>query len=140
MKKMLLMAFLPMVLMMNVSCSKDDDEKNTASLVGTEWQCVHSFSVPVIGSATLTMDISFTTASKCHAVLTLPDAIASLLPIDLNGDFDYTFDGKKVVVATNNSYIDKLELTYANDSMLIFVIPENLRNILGTSELVFHKK
>ena len=132
MKKLLLMAFLPMALLMNVSCSKDDEDSVNTSLVGTSWECVHSFSVPVVGSATLTMNLAFTDESKCHASLVLPD--------NLDGDFDYTFDGKKVVVLTQNQYIDKLELTYAGDSMLIYAIPENLRSILGTSELVFHKK
>ncbi|MBQ3787749.1 MAG: hypothetical protein II849_02955 [Bacteroidales bacterium] len=140
MKKLLLMAFLPMALLMNVSCSKDDEDSVNTSLVGTSWECVHSFSVPVVGAATLTMNLAFTDESKCHASLVLPDAIAQLLPINLDGDFDYTFDGKKVVVLTQNQYIDKLELTYAGDSMLIYAIPENLINILGTSELVFHKK
>lgn len=140
MKKLLLMAFLPMALLMNVSCSKDDEDSNTVSLVGTNWECVHSFSVPVLGSATLTMDLAFTSESKCHASLVLPENIAQMLPINLDGDFDYTFDGKKVVVLTQNQYIEKLELTYAGDSMLIYAIPENMTTILGTSELVFHKK
>lgn len=140
MKKILLMAFLPMALLMNFSCSKDsEDEGETPSLVGTSWQCVHSFSVPIVGAATLTMDIAFTSESVCHATLDLPESIASMLPANLDGDFDYTFDGRKLVIATNNSILDKIELTYA-ESMLIYVIPQNLRNILGTSELIFHQK
>ena len=89
------MAFLPMALLMNVSCSKDDEDSVNTSLVGTSWECVHSFSVPVVGSATLTMNLSFTDESKCHVSLVLPDALAQLLPINLDGDFDYTFDGKR---------------------------------------------
>lgn len=142
MKKLLMMAFVSMALLATVSCSKDDkdDKSEIPSLVGTSWQCVHSFSAPLIGSVSLTMNLEFTSDKICHTELTLPDAIASLVPIDLNGDFEYTFDGKKIVVQTNNNLLGNIELEYVNGTMLIFVIPENYRSTLGTSELIFHKR
>ena len=143
MKKILLMTFVSMAMLAAVSCSKDDEKDNTdntISLVGTSWQCVHSFSVPVLGSVTLTADLSFTTGETCHIDLTLPSSIASLVPFDLNGDYAYSISGNKVIIDADNNMLGEMELEYVNGTMLIWTVPENYRSTLGTSELIFHKK
>ena len=142
MKKILLLAFVSMALLGVVSCSGDDkDSTPIPSLVGTSWQCVHTFTIPVVNtSATLQADLDFTTDNQCHAELSLPASLSSLLPMDLNGDYEYRFDGQKVVVVTGNSTIGDIEMDYGNGTMLIFTVPQNYRTILGTSELIFHKK
>ena len=137
-----MMAFVSAAMIATVSCSKDDNDKkeDIPSLVGTSWQCVHSFSVPIIGSLTLTVDMSFTSNEICHVELTLPSSIASLIPMDLNGDYPYTFDGKKVVIAADDNSVGNMELDYVNGTMLIWTVPESYSSTLGTSELIFHKR
>ena len=142
MKKILFLAFVSMAMMSIVSCSSDDKDNTPApSLVGTSWQCVHTFTIPVVNTpATLQADLDFTTAEQCHAELTLPATLAALLPMDLNGDYEYQFDGQKVVVVTGNSTIGSIEMDYVNGTMLVFTVPQNYRTIIGASELIFHKK
>lgn len=140
MKRLLLLAFLPLALAVTVSCSKDDEKTTPKSLVGTSWQCTHTFAVPIIGSASLTVDLSFVSEESCTASAATQPDLSSLLPIDLNGEFNYSFDGQQVHINVNIQQVNELVLDYVNGTMLVFTIPENYRQLLGTSELIFHKK
>ena len=140
MKRLLLLAFLPLALAVTVSCSKDDEKTTPKSLVGTSWQCTHTFSVPIIGSAALTVDLRFVDEEVCTASAATQPDLSSLLPMDLNGEFDYRFDGEQVHISVNMQQLNELVLDYVNGTMLVFTIPESYRQILGTSELIFHKK
>jgi hypothetical protein len=145
MKKLLMMTFVSLAMLATVSCSKDKDKDNntTPSVTGTQWECVHTFSIMSV-PLTITADLDFKTDDMCLVNFELPSTIAALLPDDMqlpsSGEFGYTFDGSKLVIATENSLIGNIELDYVNDKMLIWTVPENFRSILGTGELVFHRK
>lgn len=50
MKKLFILALAAFALMASVSCSKDEKDKvDRAALVGTSWQCVHTFTIPIVG-------------------------------------------------------------------------------------------
>lgn len=142
MKKLFILALAAFALMASVSCSKDEKDKvDRAALVGTSWQCVHTFTIPIVGtSATLQIDLDFVTEKSCHGVITLPSTLADMLPMDPSGDFEYTFNGKQVVIKTGSDMIGDIAMDYANETLLILTVPERYRSLLGTSELIFHKK
>ena len=145
MKKLLMMAFVSMAMLATVSCTKEDNDPTPepATLAETQWECVHSFSIPVIGiPATVTIDLDFTTDTTVTVGFAMVPDLSSYIGTDIpsSGDFAYTFDGSVAVVHTESDLGD-MTLNYADygsSKMLIWVVPENYRQILGTSELVFH--
>lgn len=141
MKKILLMAFVSLAMLATVSCSKDkEDEEQTVSLVGTRWVGTQSFSnIPMIGSIAITVDLKFTTESKCVTDITLTPQIPS---VDLpTGEFDYTFDGKRYVkIVTGSSLVGDLELEYEGNTM-IFNLPSIISSYTGgVTQFILNKR
>ena len=128
MKKILMMAFVSAAMLAMVSCSKDKEEE-AVSLVGTHWVGTDTFNnIPMIGSIAITADLTFTSETKCNAAVSLvPD-----LGIDLpQGEFDYTFDGKKmVVVKTNNNLVGDMTLEYQGNTM-VYNLPSSIASMAG---------
>ena len=141
MKKILLMAFVSLAMLATVSCSKDkEDEEQTVSLVGTRWVGTQSFSnIPMIGSIAITVDLKFTTESKCVTDITLTPQIPG---VDLpTGEFDYTFDGKRYVkIVTGSSLVGDLELEYEGNTM-IFKLPSVISSYTGgVTQFILNKR
>ena len=127
MKKILLLAFVSVAMLAAVSCSKDEkDEK--VNLTGTHWVGTETYSVPIIGSVAITADLTFISDTKCHAEVSLVPDMGIDLP---QGDFDYTFDGKKnVVIKTNNSLVGDMQLEYQGNTM-VYTLPSTIASMAG---------
>ncbi len=141
MKKLLLMAFVSVAMLAAVSCSKDD-EKETASLVGTEWECSESFTVMTI-EASFSANVVFNTETMC----TFSGNInaGALLNQDMpSRETAYTFDGKKVRFSVEelNSLLgtDEIVLDYDDNlRTMSFTLPSEASSLLGFDKLVFHR-
>lgn len=127
MKKILMLAFVSVAMLAVVSCSKDkEDEK--VNLVGTHWVGTETYTVPIIGSVAITADLRFTSETMCHAEVTLVPDMGVDLP---QGDFEYTFDGKKnVVIMTNNSMVGDMQLEYQGNTM-VYTLPSSIASMAG---------
>jgi hypothetical protein len=138
MKKILMMAFVSVAVMAFSSCSKDNDDEQV-SLVGTHWVGTETYSVPILGSVAITADLTFTTETTCIANISLTPTIPN---VDLpQGEFEYTFDGKKVVVIkTNSSLVGDLTLEYQGNTM-VFNLPASIAQMAGgATSFVLNKR
>lgn len=151
MKKFLMMAFLSVAMVAMVSCSKDDDEKSTTeperpSIVGTLWEANVNYNVPIVGSGTIEAQLFFKTDEICRVDIDLPATLQTALSmfgggdLDLDsGEYEYTFDGKKVVFARGTNSV---ELEYTGNT-LVFNIPAQYASVasaIGITEVVFYKQ
>lgn len=126
----LMMAFFSMSLLTMVSCSKDSDEDEVVSLVGTHWVGSQTFSnIPILGSIAINADLQFVSETKCIAEIGI---VPQLPNIDLPaGEFDYTFDGKKVVtIVTNSSLVGDMVLEYQGSTMA-YNLPAAIASMAG---------
>lgn len=126
----LMMAFLSVVLLAMVSCSKDNDEEESVSLVGTHWVGTQTFSnIPLLGSIAISADLQFVSETRCVAEIGIVPEIPSVdLPA---GEFDYTFDGKKMVtIVTNSSLVGNMALEYQGNTMT-YNLPTALAAMAG---------
>ena len=133
-----MMAFVSVAMLAFVSCSKDKEDE-AVSLVGTHWVGTETYSVPIVGSVAITADLQFTSETKCITSLSLTPAIPNLdLP---EGEFDYTFDGKKVVVIkTNSSLVGDLTLEYQGNTM-VFNLPASIAQMAGgATQFILNKR
>lgn len=137
MKKLLLMAFVSVAMLAAVSCSKDKEDENV-SLVGTHWVGTETYSVPIIGSVAITADLRFNTETKCRAEVSLVPDLGVDLP---EGEFDYTFDGKKdVVIKTNNNLVGDMILEYQGSTM-VYNLPSSIASMAGgATSFVLNKR
>ena len=145
MKKFLIMTFVSVAMLAAVSCSKDD-EKETPSLVGTEWECNETISTTVMSipvSGSMTADLVFTTETSCNFSGNVN--VAGLIERDIPaGERPYSFDGKKVrfAVPEMSSLLgsDELVLDY-NDNLrtLSYALPSSVASMLGKDAIVFHR-
>ena len=127
MKKILMTAFVSVAMLAFVSCSKDKEDE-AVSLVGTHWVGTETYSVPIVGSVAITADLTFTSETKCHAEVSLVPDMGVDLP---QGDFDYTFDGKKnVVIMTNNNLVGDMQLEYQGNTM-VYNLPSSIASMAG---------
>lgn len=147
MKKILMMAFVSMALLATVSCSKDDDKKSDPPTIkGTLWEANIDYDVMILGSGSIEVQLFFKNESVCRMDIDFPAALAVALEqllghgIDLDsGEYEYTFDGEKVVITLNSQPI---ELEYTG-STLVFKIPSqysSIASMAGISEVVFYKR
>lgn len=146
MKKILMMTFVSMAMLATVACSKDDDKESSApapSLTGTLWETqVQYTNVPMLGSGSIDAQLYFKSDDICRFDVDLPAAVQMALNAfgigDLEaGEYGYTFDGEKVVLAAMNG----VELEYTG-STLVYHIPSQLSAIatyIGGSDVVFRK-
>lgn len=144
MKKLLLLAFVSVTMMAAVSCSKDDD-KSSASLVGTLWVAdVNYTDVPMLGSGSIEVQLYFKNDSTCRIDADLPATIQmamSALGIGnlQPGDYPYTFDGSKVTLQVSSG---STSLDYTGNT-LVFHIPDQYSIVipyLGGPDVVFNKQ
>lgn len=144
MKKILMVVFASVAMLASVSCSKDDENKSSASLVGTLWVANVEYSdVPILGSGSVEAELYFRTESVCRFDADLPAMVQmALSTMGINnleaGDYNYTFDGNKVTV----SAMSGVELDY-NGNTLVYHIPSQYNMIatyIGGSEVVFYKQ
>ena len=144
MKKLLLMSFVAMAMM--VSCSKDDSSSTSsepATLKGTLWEANQAYNIPILGQGTMEVQLYFKTEDLCRVDIDLPATLQGALSTlgigDLDsGEYGYTFDGKKVVFDVR----DGIELEYKG-STLVYHIPSQYSAIstyIGGTEIVFRQQ
>lgn len=127
MKKILMMVFVSFAMLATVSCSKDkEDEK--VSLVGTHWVGTESYSVPILGAVAVSVDLTFTSETKCLTEISITPSVGFDIP---SGEYDYTFDGKKtIVIKTDVQLLGDLTLEYQGNT-LVFNLPPTLAQMAG---------
>lgn len=144
MKRILIMVFASVAMMASVSCSKDDDNKSGATLVGTLWVANVEYSnVPLLGSGSVEAELYFRTEDVCRFDADLPAMVQmALAAMGINnleaGEYNYTFDGNKVTV----SAMSGVEMEYTGNT-LVYHIPSQYNMIatyIGGSEVVFYKQ
>ena len=141
-----MMAFVSMAMLATVSCSKDDEKStDTSSLQGTLWEANIDYDVMILGSGSIEAQLFFKSESVCRVDIDFPATLMAVLEqfvgdVDLDsGDYDYTFDGKKVVFTVNGQPV---ELEYRGDTMVL-PIPSRystVASMAGISEIVFYKQ
>ena len=144
MKKILMMAFVAVAILASVSCSKDDDNNSSATLVGTLWVANVEYSdIPILGSGSVEAELYFRTEDVCRFDADLPAMVQmALAAMGINnleaGEYNYTFDGNKVTV----SAMSGVEMEYTGNT-LVYHIPSQYNMIatyIGGSEVVFYKQ
>ena len=146
MKKILFMAFVSLAMLATVSCSKDDEKSNDKpSIQGTLWEANIDYDIAVLGSGSIDAQLFFKSDSICRVDIDFPATLVAIIEqfvgsIDLDsGDYDYTFDGKKVVFTVAGQ---PLELQYTGNT-LVLPIPSQystVASLAGISEVVFYKQ
>lgn len=141
-----MMAFVSMAMLATVSCSKDDEKStDTPSLQGTLWEANIDYDVMILGSGSIEAQLFFKSESVCRVDIDFPATLMAVLEqfvgdVDLDsGDYDYTFDGKKVVFTVNGQPV---ELEYRGTTMVL-PIPSRystVASMAGISEIVFYKQ
>ena len=128
MKKLLLLAFVSVTMMAAVSCSKDDD-KSSASLVGTLWVAdVNYTDVPMLGSGSIEVQLYFKNESTCRIDADLPATIQMAMSALGIGNLQ---------VSSGSTSLD-----YTGNT-LVFHIPDQYSIVipyLGGPDVVFNKQ
>lgn len=127
--KNLLIAFIALTAIVNFSCSKDDDNTNSVSLVGT-WEEVSNH---VKGTTTSTSEASVKTRNiDTTTTIDLPDYHRMIFKADGTYYLDSTIDGNKDIKGTYKTNGNKITVNDGEESTAIFSINGN--TLIITSE------